>query len=695
MTDSFPRQHARTRRFTLGQPRGMTVGADGARVVFLRSPAGDDPQTALWVYDVGGAERLVADPRALLHVGGEELSVQERARRERSRETAAGIVDFATDRDARVAAFALSSRVFVANLVDGRVRQVAGPGPLVDPRPDPTGRRVAYVADRRLHVAGVDGTAPQAVTPEEAQDVTWGLADFIAAEEMHRYRGYWWAPDGERLLVARVDESPVTTWWIADPARPDVEPRAVRYPPPGSDNAVVTLHVVGLDGSVRDVAWDMGEFPYLARVAWPAQGDPLIAVQARDQRTVRLLAVHPGTGATSLLREDTDPAWVDLAVGVPARLDDGRVVWVADDRDSDTTRLVVGDEFVSDVGLQVRSVLGVAGDAVLYAASPAPTQVQVRRWSAGDDTVPVAVEPGVHSATGAGDVVAVTSASLESLPRTHVCRDGRTVHTLESYAETPCVAPRVRMLSLGPSALRAGLLLPRDHAPGRRLRVLLDPYGGPGAQRVLATRSAWLTSQWLADQGFAVLVVDGRGSPGRGPRWERQIAGDLATPVLADQVDALHAAAEIEPDLDLTRVGVRGWSFGGYLAALAVLRRPDVFHAAVAGAPVTDWRLYDTHYTERYLGTDPDRADRAAYDASSLLADAPALTRPLMLIHGVADDNVVVAHTLALSQRLTENGRPHTVLPLSGVTHMPPQEAVAENRLLLQVAFLDRALGPR
>ena len=235
------------------------------------------------------------------------------------------------------------------------------------------------------------------------------------------------------------------------------------------------------------------------------------------------------------------------------------------------------------------------------------------------------------------------------------------------------------------------MLFPSGHEPGTKLPVLLDPYGGPHAQRVLAARAAHLTSQWFADQGFAVVVVDGRGTPGRGPEFERAVHGDLAGPVLEDQVDALHAVAEQYPDLDLSRVGIRGWSFGGYLAALAVLRRPDVFHAAVAGAPVTDWALYDTHYTERYLGR-PDE-DPDAYTRSSLIPDAAALTRPLLLVHGLADDNVVAAHTLRLSSALLAAGRPHNVLPLSGVTHMTPQEVVAENLLLLQVQFLKDALG--
>jgi dipeptidyl-peptidase-4 len=235
------------------------------------------------------------------------------------------------------------------------------------------------------------------------------------------------------------------------------------------------------------------------------------------------------------------------------------------------------------------------------------------------------------------------------------------------------------------------VLLPTDH-DGSSLPVLLDPYGGPHGGRVVQAHNAHLTSQWFADQGFAVVVVDGRGTPGRGAAWERAVHLDLATPVLEDQVDALRAAAEVHPELDLNRVAIRGWSFGGYLAALAVLRRPDVFHAAVAGAPVTEWRLYDTHYTERYLGDPTEQPD--VYDASSLLPLADGLSRPLLLVHGLADDNVVAAHTLQLSSALLAAGAPHEVLPLVGITHMTSQEVVAEHLLLHQLDFLRRSLPP-
>ncbi|MDI1288504.1 MAG: prolyl oligopeptidase family serine peptidase, partial [bacterium] len=207
----------------------------------------------------------------------------------------------------------------------------------------------------------------------------------------------------------------------------------------------------------------------------------------------------------------------------------------------------------------------------------------------------------------------------------------------------------------------------------------------PHHGRVVHAAGAFVGDQWLADQGFVVVVVDGVGTPGRGPAWEFGVHLDLASGVLADQVTALHALAQIEPDLDLTRVGITGWSFGGFLAGLAVLERPDVFHAAIAGAPVSDQRLYDTAYTERYLGTPQDNP--AVYDAHSLILKAAQLERPLLIIHGLADDNVLAANTLQFSGALLAAGKMHSVLPLSGVTHMTPQEVVTENLTRLEAEF--------
>ena len=719
MTESFPRQEARTRRFTLGVPRAFRISPDGARVAYLRTQGGGDPVTCLWVLDVGsGTERLVADPRAL---GGDEkdLPPEERARRERVREQAGGIVAYATDADLTVAVFGWSGRVFAVGLThaDAAARELAVPGPVLDPRPDPAGKRLAYVRAGALRVASLGSAAGGGPADDQgaqvlasAAGVTFGLAEFIAAEEMGRTRGYWWSPDGSALLAARVDETPVHRWHIADPANPDRTPAEVAYPAAGTPNAEVSLLLAGLDGTTVEVETDRAAFPYLVTACWAGEHDPLVVVQSRDQRAMRLLSVDTGTGRTKVLHEDTDPRWLEIVPGVPAWTADGRLVWTADRED--TRRLLIGApgalaeaEPVTPPGLQVRGVIDVDGDTVLFQASDEPTEIGL--WSYGPGGLTrVGAGDGVETGTRAGGTTVVARRGLDrDGVSVRVHRDGGAVASITSLAESPALpAPRPVLFGAGPRQIRTAVLFPSWHQPGQRqsgqgqsgqgkLPVLLDPYGGPHAQRVLAARSAYLTAQWFAEQGFAVVIADGRGTPGRGAEWERAVAGDLAGPVLEDQVDALHEAAARFADLDTERVAIRGWSFGGYLAALAVLRRPDVFGAAIAGAPVTDWRLYDTHYTERYLGF-PDQ-DPGAYDRSSLitLAERAGEPRPLMLIHGLADDNVVVAHTLRLSGALLAAGYPHRVLPLSGITHMAAQEAVAENLLLLQLDFLRGALG--
>jgi dipeptidyl-peptidase 4 len=729
MTDTFPRQQARTQKFALGAPRSFQISPDGRQVAFLRSKSGTDPVTCLYVLDIGsggaGTERLVVDPLSL-GAGGDE-SEEERARRERSRESASGVVAFATDAAFTMAAFAVGGQVYTTGLTpDGPgPRAASAKSPAIDPRPDPSGQRIAYVFDGSIRITDpqtdldTELIGPRTAGSGDSEDITYGLAEFVAAEEMGRYRGYWWAPDGSAMLVARVDNSPVNRWFISDPANPDRRPAEIRYPAAGTPNASVSLLLVGLDGSAVAVQWDRDAFPYLTTAAWDS-AEPLIAVQSRDQRQVRLLAIDPATGTTSLVRADSDPHWVDVVPGVPGRTSDGRIVWTT--TAGGTRRLLVADrdaladgsaEPVTPQGLQLRAVLSVDGDTVLFSASDEPTEIDVWAYSPagltrlsageevqGDEPDGGPVELGVASAVQTGGTTVLYGQSLAASGQTTVVfRAQQAVATIASLAEQPLLhGVHVTLMSVGQRDLRAALVLPHWYEPdlGLRLPVLMDPYGGPHGQQVLATADSYLTSQWFADQGFAVIVADGRGTPGRGPDWDRTVAGDLSACALEDQADALAAVADLcatehLADLDLTKVAIRGWSFGGYLAALAVLRRPDVFHAGVAGAPVIDWRLYDTFYTERYLG-DPN-AHPEIYERSSLLADAPKLSRPLMIIHGLADDNVAVAHTLRMSSALLNAGRPHSVLPLTGITHMAKQEEVAENLLLLQVDFLRKALG--
>lgn len=702
-TTSFPRLHARTQRFTLGRPRSLSISPSGDVVVFLRARAGDDPVHDLWQLDTTtGEERLVAATADLPLAGDGTLSAAERARRERLREGGAGIVSYAADASFERLTFTVGGEVFVVARTSGEIRHVPVTGAAFDPRLSPQGHHLAVCVGDALQVIDLaDPGAVPALVIEEV-GVAWGRAEFIAAEEMGRTRGAWWLPDGSGLIVARVDDTDVPRWTIADPANPADTPITHAYPAAGSANADVTLWRVGLDGARTEIVWDRAAFPYLASVMMSER--PLVQVQSRDQRRVQVLELD---GASAVVRTSwEDAAWVELIPGTPGWAGD-RLLTVQDraDHGPDGSRsLVLDGEIVTPAGWQIRSVVDADADRVVVRVSiDDPTQIVVAHVPTdGTDARVITTQQGVHDSVSRGDVDVIIAATLfQDTPSTEVRRGGQPVARITAVAERSGMVPDVRLLELGPDGLRAGLVLPRpEHDPGGPLPVLLDPYGGPHAQRVLSTRGAWLVTQWFADQGYAVLVTDGRGTPGRGPAFERAVHLDLAGGVLDDQIAALDAAAALEPRLDLTRVGIRGWSFGGFLAGLAVLRRPDRFHAAIVGAPVTDWRLYDTHYTERYLGH-PDTTPEA-YLGSSLIDAGGALVGAvepqdgrypgMLIIHGLADDNVVAAHSVRLSGALLAAGRPHEFLPLSGVTHMTPQEVVAEALLLHQVEFLGRHL---
>ncbi len=517
--------------------------------------------------------------RALLGGHAEDLSEQERATRERSRQGGTGIVAYSTDREVRQAVFTLSGRLWSADLISGAVAEIstagtagarasgagaAGAGAVIDPRIDPSGRWIGYIRDGALRVVGLGGG-------------------------------------------------------VADPANPLLPPQPIAYPAAGTANADVSLWLIGLDGDRIPVAWDTTAFEYLVAVCWGGPGpDPLIVVQSRDQRTVRILQVDAGTGRTRLVHEELDDCWVNVAPGVPALTASGALVWIAPAGDS--YRLVVGGVPVTPPGLQVREVLSVDGDTVLFSASQDPAEIQLWAHDPGSGAVRVTSAAGVHGGTRAGGVTVVTEQSLEhDGTRVRVQRGDTTVAEIASRAELLGLGLRIEQFLAGPPELSTAVLLPSWHEPGTGpLPVLMSPYGGPFLQLVLRARSWWFgVAQWFAEQGFAVVVADGRGTPGRWPAWDRAVRGDIGGPVLDDQVTALQAAAERYPDLDLRRVAIRGWSFGGFLAALAVLRRPDVFQAAVARAPVCEPAAV------RHLlqGTVPRASGYRARQLPALLAD--------------------------------------------------------------------------
>jgi dipeptidyl-peptidase-4 len=729
----YPELAAATRRFTYGAPRAVSVARDGSRVIFLRSAGPEDPIDKLYVFDVATAtERLVADPRALA-ADATELPAAERALRERLRLSAGGIGSYATNPDATVAAFTLGGELFRADLVEGTARAVPTVGSVIDPRPDPAGGRIAYVSHGQLRIAGAK-TPPDSAGGGAGSDsgdsliageegITWGLAEFIAAEEFGRFRGHWWAPDGQSLLAARVDEARVPRWTLHDPSTPGCPPFQVAYPHAGASNAEVTLHLLDLDGGWVDVHWDRETYPYLVAVSWSGTGGPLITVLRRLQQHGLVLAVDPRTGETQVHAELADPRWVELVPGTPIHLPDGRVLVGGElAHDGYDARCLFADgTLLTPPALYVRRVCGRIGgsadggsgtaasgtELLVEASEGEPSEQYLYRVTAhaGSPVVDAARVPiggalperGWYTGHGGGDTIVVGSLSLDHPgARWTVSHAGQIVGELANLAATQPYAPRPALQRVTDRRLPTGVLYPRAYVAGRKLPVLVDIYGGPGHQEVLAVRARWQEKQWWADQGYVVVVVDNRGTTGVSPSFEKVAHRRLADVVLTDQVDALHALVDKHPDLDLSRVAIRGWSFGGWLAGLAVLLRPDVYHAAVLGAPVADWELYDTAYTERYLGLPGDGSDVYAHHSLvELAAEPPARpedARPMLLIHGLADDNVVAAHTLRLSGALLAAGRPHAVVPLTGASHLAAG-GVAEKLLRLELDFLRRSLA--
>ena len=478
--------------------------------------------------------------------------------------------------------------------------------------------------------------------------------------------------------------------------------------------------------------------------------------QTRDQvLEVAVAADGAALGATRVLEEHANEQWIDLVHGTPAYTPDDRLVCSLNDMATDTNRLTVDGRPFTPAGWNVRTVLAVTDEDVLAVVQRAPeiaTEVP-RAWAGsgaasdaeslfgGHDArsfdvvsmgydgsvAPITTEPGQWTASrGARGMVVsgrdmrsararmrhivtrravggVTDAVIAANTSDAANTTDITAADITSTATEPGFTPNVTFTRLGEHRLYTAIIAPSPSSPyahADKLPVLMKPYGGPGFQQVVASQSFYWEGQWWADQGFLVVTADGRGTTGRGPAWDRAIFENMKGVTLADQIEAVNALPEAVsrlnadgrrpgvPAPDLDKVCMIGWSYGGFLSALAVLDAPNVFKAACAGAPPTDWTLYDTHYTERYLGLDPD-----VYYRNGIVQDAPKLERPLMLIHGFADDNVTIAHSLRLSQALMAAGRPHTFLPLTGITHMTNDETVAENLLTLQRDFLRDALA--
>lgn len=696
--------HSKTRGFALGKPLRATPTPDGKLVLFLRATS-SSPELRLYALDVASAEtRELLTPAQLLQGAEEHLSVEERARRERMRQTMRGFTSFELSKDGSFLLIPLSGKLYTYQLRNGysvELTPVTDPAdqssePIVDPHLSPNGKSVAYVRGRDLFVLDIATRRERRLMYSRSPVISYGSAEFVAQEELHRFSGFFWSPDSSQLAFTEVNNQPVETLYVADALHPELPPHPLRYPRAGTDNAEVRLGVISATGGTPQwIDWDRSRLHYLVTVVWKEGGPLLLTMLSRSQRELELLRVDPKTGKTSSVYTEKSDWWINIDQDVPRPLSDGSgFLWTSEKQGQ--RELELRDyqgglkKIIVDKSQGFRKLLHVDEKSgyVSYAASVDPAHQAIYRVSlSSGNPIKLTSSDGYHMASFGQhpNVYVLSSFSTTTLGKTVVMRVPETsqaasadqlIAELPSVATTPPFVPNLELTQVGSQSYRSMLVRPRNFQPGKKYPVLVHVYGGPHHNQVMSIAGMYMLDQWLADHGFIVFMTDGRGTPGRGITWEQSIAGNFGELPLEDQVAALQAAGERYPEMDLSRVGIFGWSFGGYMSALAVLRRPDVFHVGVAGAPVVDWRDYDTCYTERYISTPKENPD--GYERSSLLTYAPQLRRPLLLIHGTADDNVLFFHSLKLSQALFRAGKPHELVPLPGLTHMVPDPVITE-----------------
>ncbi|HEV2804461.1 MAG TPA: DPP IV N-terminal domain-containing protein [Chthoniobacterales bacterium] len=702
------RELIETRNYSLGQPVSPQLTPNGQAVVFLRGGA-RDPVLRLYEFTVGdGNLREILTPEKLLQGGEEKLTAEEKSRRERERQSLKGFTSFQLSKDGSKILVVLSGKLYVITRSDGSVAELPGRG-WIDPHFSPDGRAVAAVNGGELHAIDLETKTDRALTSGASETVQHGTAEFVAQEEMDRHQGFWWSPDSQFIAYQETDNSGVETRFIADPLHPETPPAKNFYPRAGTPNAKVRLGIVAISGGeTRWVEWDREKYPYLARVVWKQAAAPLcLVVQNRQQQEELVLAADAKTGATHELLRETDAAWLNLDhKPMPLWFKDGRqFLWTTERNGAWQAELHAADGAlicpVTPTDFQLEELIDIneAERMLMVSGGYDSRERHLFRFSLDANGQPQRLtnDPGRHTAVFGEskdqflhrfDLMKGT-AGWEVWDWAH----GNKMTALPSVAERPSTLPKVELLKTdGARPIDAALVRPRDFKKDNRYPVILDVYAGPGHKQVLAQPDRYMIDQWMADRGYIVAALDGRGTPGHGREWERAIRGNFIEVALADQVAGLRALAKHEPAMDLKRVGVVGWSFGGYFSAMAVMQRPDIFRSAVVGAPVVTWENYDTHYTERYLGLPSENA--GGYAKSSVLTYAAKLDRPLLLMHGLTDDNVYAQHSIQLAQALFEAGKPFNFLPLLG-THMVSEPLLRLRRQMRIVDFFDAELKPK
>ncbi len=700
--------------------KGVSLSPDGQLVAFLRSREDNVDVQDLWAAPTGPGEPYkLIDARALVPDAG-ELSEAEKARRERMRISARGVVEYSWDQQGRYILAPLEGDIFLANRADGKVRRLTEtPADEIDAKVSPKGSYVSYVRDQNLVVYDLASGKETPITDDGAGLISWATAEFIAQEEMDRDTGYWWSPDERYIALTRVDESPV-----------DIVPRfeitgggatmvEQRYPRAGRPNAVVELYVRDLHSGAR-VKVDLGANTdiYLARVNWSGDGKTLyVQRQSRDQKTLDLLSVDPATGASRVILSQKASAWVDLNDDFRV-LSDGRFIW--SNEDSGWRHLYLYDRngrrlrAITRGDYPVKHLDGVneqTGDVYFTASmrdgKELPIEQQMFRANLNRTVDPVAVTPGggwwTVSVNGPATAYVGNYSDPQTPPQSALYRiDGTRVRWIEENrldAGHPFApyASRLRAPEFGTMQSHGQTLVwrmttPPDFDPSKKYPVVMQVYGGPGTGA--GVQKSWqpLTNQLLTEAGYIVFRVDNRGEGDRSQAFETSIYRRLGIPAVEDQAQAAQWLKTL-PYVDADHIAVMGWSFGGFLSLLTLTDKDAGLAAALAGAAPTEWSLYDTHYTERYMST--PQANPEGYAATDILPRLDDLTGRLLILHGMADDNVIFGNATRVIDALQAKSAPFEMMLYPGQRHGVRGDPRQLQQWRTYLDFLDRTIGKR
>ncbi len=698
--------------------RGVKVSPDGARVTFLRGREDDQNRQDLWEYHLESAQtRRLVDADTL--GGNGTLSAEEESRRERLRIAAlSGIVDYVWAPDGSALLFPLDGSLYHYSLPDGPSRKLADAkdGFVTDPKIAPDGRHVAFVRNQNLLVVALDDKGvTTALTDDGGGTVSNGVAEFVAEEEMDRHTGYWWSPDGKRIAFTRIDEARVPLQRRFEIQAGDVDIIEQRYPAAGQNNVDIRLGVVAIDGDddARTVDWiDLGPSTdiYLPRVTWrPDSAAVWFQRQSRNQRRLELIEANLADGRQRVLLTETSETWINLSNDLKP-LVDGGFIWSSErdgyrhlyvhDADGSRQRQLTRGEWVVDDILAVDTKIG----RVYFAGNrdDALTKQVYAVPLAGGNIERLTDDAGWHEATFADNaaVFVDTFSDPQTPPRVTVrAADGSDMATLLAntlddthpyapFRETHSVPEFGSLDADDGQALHWRLYKPHDFDASKTYPVFVRFYGGPGRQ--LATK-AWgdLFDQYMTRRGYLVFTLDNRGTPRRGKAFEDPLFRAMGGVEARDQragIEHLRTLDYVDP----ARIGVFGWSYGGYMALMMLAKSSDLIAAGASVAPVTDWMLYDTHYTERYMDHPQRNAD--GYDQSALWPHLDGLTSRLLLVHGMADDNVLFTHSTELMNRLQQRGTTFDLMTYPGGKHGMSQPWMRTHVYTAIADFFDRHL---